>query len=268
MNLINRLISVVSPKYAAKRHAYGMAARQLSKILGGGQRSLYDSGKTGKRLSNWGFQRTGPNSVIERDNFRTRERSRDFARNNPYARRPLRVIPVSVVGTGIRPSFVHENSEAIDSIKKLWKKWASKTVCDFDGTKTFYGIQKMAMRAVLESGGVLIRKVVTSNPRNPISLELQVIEIDHLDETKNGPLKNGGYIRKGIETNRRGKVVAYHILDHHPNDQDFRMSRVSKRYSSKNIRHIFDEERPGEKIGIAAGHASICLLYTSPSPRD
>ena len=73
------------------------------------------------------------------------------------------------------------------------------TACDADGRLDFAGIQKQALRTVVESGEVLVRRRIR-RPEDglPIPLQLQVLEPDHLDATRDGiTTPNGGRDRAG-----------------------------------------------------------------------
>jgi capsid protein len=58
------------------------------------------------------------------------------------------------VGTGIIAKPKPANVPAL----ALWRSWAETTACDADGRHDFYGLQKLVMSTVVESGEVLVRR--------------------------------------------------------------------------------------------------------------
>lgn len=246
MNFLDRAIGVIAPKVAFERQQY----RQASKILEEHQKRGFDGAAKGRRTEGWKATGTSVNAEIFSALTYLRDRSRDLVRNNPYGKRIMRVMPNNIIGTGIRPNPVTDSKGTSKKVKQLWKDWAEKTTCDFDEMNTFYGLQKLAMRAVFESGGALIIRRRTTNPRIPI--EIQVLEADHIDLNKNGELGSaGGYIMQGIEFNSRGKKVAIWLFEKHPGEQfRFPTQLMSRRVEMDDVLYLYQVERPGQVHGI------------------
>jgi lambda family phage portal protein len=246
MNIIDRAIGVLAPKLAFERQQY----RHAAKLLQDYEQRAFDGASKGRRTDGWKATGTSVNSEIYSALTFLRDRSRELVRNNPYGKRIMRVMPNNIVGTGIRPTPGGEGKAASKKAKQLWKDWAEKVTCDFDGMNTFYGLQKLAMRAVFESGGVLVLRRRTNNPRIPI--EIQVLEADHIDLNRNGDFgADGGYIMQGVEFNRSGKRVAIWLFEKHPGEQfRFPVSLTSRRIPMDDVMYLYQVERPGQVHGI------------------
>jgi lambda family phage portal protein len=83
-----------------------------------------------------------------------------------------------------------------------------------------------------------------------VPLQLQTLEAEHLDASNNKPLANGNFIRGGIEFNRLGQRVAYHLYREHPGDAMlFGASKETVRVPAEEVLHIFKPQRPGQIRG-------------------
>lgn len=256
LNWVDKIANQISPEWGTRRMVKRAQQQQLLN-----QWRKYEGASKGRRTENWKAPTSSAPAEIQRALSELRNRSRDLVRNNPYAKRAVRKIATNVVGTGIIPTPKGVSKLQEKKIKQLWKKWADKIVCDYDGHATFYGIEKLVMRAVAESGECIIRKRIVNDPSLPLPLQLQVLEGDFIDTTKHGPLKDGGYIFYGIEFSKAGKVVAYWLYEQHPGDSfAFNYNFESHRFGVEEIIHIFEKERPGQFRGVPMGYASMIRL--------
>ncbi len=247
MNLLDKAIGFFNPKAGMERARYRSAMGILEDYE---SKRAYDAAAKGRRTDGWKATGTSVNAESYYALETLRNRSRELVRNNSYAKRIIKVVPNNVIGTGIRPTPLTESKQTVKRVKAIWKDWAESTACDFDGMNNIYGLQKLAMRAVIESGGVLVVRRRTNNITMPI--QLQVLEADHIDLSKNGEnLANGGYIMQGVEFDGSGKKVAVWLFTRHPGDQvRFPVDIVSKRVAIEDVLYIYQVERPGQVHGI------------------
>jgi lambda family phage portal protein len=246
MSLIDKIIGVFSPRAEFERTKYRTAAKILGEHYG---ERKFDGASRGRRTSGWQATGTSANAELLGALGILRARSRDLTRNNTYARQAVyRLIPNNVVGTGIVPAPLVEGKVASKRLKKAWRSWGEKVRCDFDGKNTFYGLQRLVMRSVAESGDVIVRKR-RINAEFPI--QLQVCEGDHLDTMKTyDRIEGGGYIEQGIEFDANGRRVAYWLYDVHPGENSVRSSLTSRRIPASEVLHIYYQERPGQNRGV------------------
>ena len=131
----------------------------------------------------------------------------------------------------------------------MWADWIDEA--DWDGNCDFYGLQSLISSALIESGEAIVlfhRNYINSDLAVPF--QLQVLEGDHLPETMSTTLLNGNTIRMGIEFNRQGRRVAYHLYKEHPGETfGFNQSIGTVRVLAKNVCHIFKQTRPGQIRG-------------------
>lgn len=236
MNFLDRFIAWLSPRWGEARARSRLMARH------------FESASAGRRTSGWSRRLTDANQAASGATLAyLRAQARDLVRNNPWAKRGLRRIVTNTVGWGIRPKATGRNAT---QVMQLWKRWGETTECDAAGRLTFYGLQRLVMRTVVESGEVLIRR----RRRRPddglaIPLQLQILEPDYIDTSKDGIKgEEGGEIIQGIEFDMIGRRVAYWLFDQHPGGNSLRTA-VSKRVTADGILHVFDQERPGQVRG-------------------
>ncbi len=137
-------------------------------------------------------------------------RARDAVRNDPYAARIADLWTGNTVGAGTTtrwPDAAHADA---------WRAWADSTACDAEGKLDLYGLQALVMRAVVESGECFVRLLPAEPSRaNPLGLQLQVLESDHLDTARTGII-DGAPTLQGIALGDAGEPVAYWLHRVHP----------------------------------------------------
>lgn len=249
-NIITDLISVVSPKRAFQRQRFQTATQALRK---------YEAASHTRRTAGW--KTTSASATEEAKGALTtlRNRSRDLYRNNPYAKRAIEALADNLVGSGIRPAPVAASKQGDKRIKKLWADWANKTWCDFDGKFNLYGLQWLAAKTLFESGEVLIVKRKSADPKLPVPIQLQVLEADYIDTSKDYRAMRSGEkeIIQGVEYDTNGKRVAYWLYDRHPGDG---WALESKRVPVEDVLHVYPVDRPGQVRGVPVGTSSIIRL--------
>lgn len=255
MNLLDQIVSYINPVAGAKR----ARARMLENIFQDNARR-YDAAASGRRTSDWNAFSTSANTEIAMASVVLRNRSRDLCRNNPHAKKAIQTLVTNVVGSGIKPSIQVAGNRHAKNTKSAWKAWAESTECDFEGRKTFAGIQAMAMRAVGESGECFIRSRRDVKAK-PIPLRLQVLEADFLDVSKDGlSTADGGFIMQGIEHDADGRRVAYWLFEVHPGENRLFRSMSSRRIPADEILHVYYAERPGQIRGVPVGASAMLRL--------
>lgn len=247
MNFLEKVIAAVSPSTALAR------ARSLHviKVLEDHARK-YDGASLDRRGKNWRSSPASANTEIEVAGHILRNRSRDLGRNNAYARRSFHVIPNSVIGTGIMPSIRSSVGGHQKALRDLWKTWADDIGCDADRRKTFYTIQRQVMRAVIESGEVLVRRIRDKSAPG-VPMRLQVLESDFLDTTRDSmkAVQGQSYILQGIQFNgTTGAREGYWLWDSHPGETNVLRGLTSSFVPASEVLHIYYEERPGQIRGV------------------
>jgi lambda family phage portal protein len=199
-----------------------------------------------------------------------RNRSRDLVRNAPLASGAIATVVTNCVGTGLEPQsqidrdLLGLDDEAADEwqrmVEREWWLWASSPNCDVSQVQDFQALQDLIFRAVLESGDVFVVKRFLERPGSVYGLCLQVIEADRVSNPNllqdGASLPNGNRISGGVETDRNGAPVAYHVLQTHPGEAVFvqqkwdRLRAFSSETGERLVHHLFRRLRPGQSRGV------------------
>lgn len=257
LNWFDRFIGFVSPK--------ALVGRRKAKLYNAYLARKYEASSVGRRTDGWNTSNLSANSEISAGVTRVRDRSRDLVRNNPYAARGIQVIANNVVGIGINTQIKVDTRADVSlrekKINNVWRSWANRN-CDFEGVHTLAGLQRIAMRGVVESGEVFIRvrrterRVVRGVDGKPVEIppiQLQVLEADFVSNNRRaGRLENGNQLIQGIEIDEFGKKVAYHMFIAHPGSNDLMpASRFSTvRIPAEEVLHLYRMDRPGQLRGV------------------
>ena len=242
MNAFDKLIDTFNPQVSLRRQRARMQMEALRR---------YEGASRGRRTENRMTSGTSADSASASALKLLRDRSRDLVRNNPFAAKAVQVIVSNTVGTGIVAQAQAQRSRRrSQQITDLWLSWAlDPQQCDYNGRLDFYGFQALAMRTIVESGEVLIRRRTNTGQRVP--LQLQIMEPDFIDTSRDVSLDNGALIRQGIEYDGAGRRVAYWLYDEHPGESHLRATNfTSSRVPASEIIHCFRQNRPHESRGI------------------
>lgn len=240
----------VFPQLAARRAGFKLAQRKAELRLELLERGFDAAGK-GRRSEGWKAAGSDANAENAPALARLRNRAREQRRNNPYAERAITGIADNVVGSGIVPRPKASKERDNQKLTALWAKWAGTVACDADGQENFYGLQHKIMETVAESGECLIRR----RPRKssdglPVPLQLQVLEPDFLDESKDGQVGTSqNRVVQGVELDALGRRVAYWLFDQHPGAQNAWFSMSSNRIPAEDVIHVYLPKRPGQARG-------------------
>lgn len=248
LNWFERAIEFASPSIALKRQQALLHAQHLRS---------YDAAARGRRTDSWRVTGASANTEIGAAAATLRNRSRELSRNNPFAKKAVQSISNNTIGTGIRAKITARSKTNKQRVHDAWIAWSDKTACDADNRKTFYGIQKMVMRAVIESGDCFVLKKI--DPKGKVPLKLQVLEIDYLDMSRHDSIgtTDGVFDFYGIRFNKKGERIGYWLYESHPGESIFVRGLTSKLVPSSSVIHVFEQLRPGQQIGVPFGVSSF-----------
>lgn len=257
-NILDGVIRYVSPGAALKREQARLALGVIDKH----KARRFDGSSRSSRFSQWKRPGTSADAAIEGNLDLLRNGSRDLTRNNPWAEKALTVIESNAVGTGITAQVVVKQKGRQKALSSLWWDWAMTTAIDAEERLDLIGLENLIIRTIAESGEVIIRRRFRRSSDNlPIPIQIQVMEPDHLDSSKDRGLDNGGEIRGGIEFDKRGRRVAYWLFDQHPGENaGYKWSSTSYRIPASDIIHAFDPKRAGQTRGYPWVAAAIRRL--------
>lgn len=236
-NIIDRLVGFVNPRAGLLRVA---ARGQLQRAYeGASRRDGWKPGRSG----------ASANTDHAMDARELRVRARALVQNVPYITRGIEALVSNAVGTGIVPRSLAAGA-AGEVIDALWEQWAA--VADADGLGNIYSMQARAERALEVDGEVLIRiRPRSADDGLPVPVQLQLLEIDWLDSSKNGTI-NGFSVVNGVQYDGIGRVNAYWLFDQHPGETLGKLLRSASRpLPASRIMHLYRPDRPGQGRGFS-----------------
>lgn len=255
-NVVDRVIEHVAPAWGARR----LKSRIAAAMLGGG----YSGASKSKRaLSGWDPGVGSADADTMPDLETLRARSRDLARNVPLATGVLHTQIINVVGTGLamQSTIDRDYLGLDDEAAAAWQAdterefclWAESTNCDAAGLLSFYGLQALAFRSMLENGDCFA--VLPQIPRagTPYRLAVQLIEADRVSNPNHAA--DTQTLAGGLELNTYGERIAAHICSSHPGDYrrpSLKWDRITFRspQGRRQLLHIIDPQRIGQTRGV------------------
>lgn len=212
-----------------------------------------------------------------------RQRARDLYAGGGLARSGPQTLKTSVVGWGIMPKpkidgdFLGMTDEAREeaerNILREFRLWAENTMCDAERQQNFYGLQDLAFLSMLMSGDVFALFGMKENKRTPYQTTIRLLEADRIcnpdssGDSESKETDSGGRIIDGVEIDREGAVIRYHIASRSPNaganSAELTWTPIDaygRDTGYPNILHVMTYERPEQRRGIPFVSAEIEAL--------
>ena len=212
-----------------------------------------------------------------------RQRARDLYAGGGLARSGPQTLTTSVVGWGIQPKpkidgdFLGMTDEAREeaerNILREFRLWAENNMCDAERQQNFYGLQHLAFLSMLMSGDVFALFGMKENKRTPYQTTVRLLEADRISnpdssgESESKETDSGGRIIDGVEIDKEGAVIRYHIASRSPiagaNSAELTWTAIDaygKDTGYPNILHVMTYERPEQRRGIPFVSAEIEAL--------
>lgn len=217
---------------------------------------------------------------IDFHNFTLRQRARMLYMAAPIATSAIKTNRTNVVGVGLRlQSRIDRDVLGLSPDQaEAWEKtterefslWAeNKRACDATGLNDFYGLQQLALITWLLSGDCIgVMKQYKTSRLQPYALHVHLIEADRIatpgnygtglsvSYTTGRNPKNGNTIYDGVEIDKNGMVVAYHIRSNYPYEIGApattwaRVLAYQEHTGLPNVVHVMDSERCEQYRGV------------------
>jgi lambda family phage portal protein len=232
--------------------------------------ATYGAADRGRRNKDWKASGISADLAIIPDAEVMNARARQMVRDSWIAQSAVSAYSRNVIGCGIIPVPQAKDTDGeldTDLNKQLmldfWT-WASDRIaCDVEQEQTFWQMQSLAEseRATVgetfwiwayepprrANGGI--------DTRRPVGLKLQAFEPEQLDLrilSYIDPVTGlSNEVRGGIEIDRKGVKVAYHVYTRNPNDYLFQQQSLqSKRIPADRVLHYYRKLRVRQKRGV------------------
>jgi len=264
---LNGLIATIAPQYALRREA---ALTKRNMLMSSAH---YQAAGRGARSKDFRVNRTDAVEAVRWDRDRISYIARDMMRNNARVVKGRRQLTNSVVGAGILPTVKFSDGRGGDNLRKMIEGLIDDhcltTDFDADGRINMLGQQSVGFGTIVGDGEVLFRRRFRRQSDGyALNFQVQVLETDFLNTQIDGPLANGNYAHQGIEFNKQGQRVYYHLFEYHPGSRSGAGLPRSKRISAENIIHAYDVTRPGQQRGVSWFAPVMTLLHDLQKYQD
>lgn len=216
----------------------------------------YAAASTGRLFADFASSNASADSELKGALPKLRDRSRDLARNNEYAKRYFSLLGANVVGDmGFQlqvkafDSVGKLDQSGNDAVEKAFRTWAKRGNCTVDGKMSWIEAQKLAVEAIARDGEVFIVKHRSAKFKDSFAIEF--VEADQVDVLFNKKLDGGREIRMGVELDEFKKPTAYYVLTNHPGDNEYSNFSGSKyrRIPADRMIHAYRHLRAGQTRG-------------------
>jgi lambda family phage portal protein len=248
---LDRLIARWAPVHALRRERARLQLQAVDALhqhlgTGGGGATVPDTGAhtSGGGSGAGGYESTNGShaamrrwGVLPRDASADtlphlkllRAQSRDLVRNNGLAGSAIETNTTRVVGTGLAysaqphlPTLGWSPAQAEAwrvEVQAEFSLWADSTACDIANRLTFYDLQDLALRTMLESGDgfTLLPDADASTTWQPYRLRVQLLEADRIGNPANAADRAGpdGHLG-GLRFSAAGLLQSAYVYGQHP----------------------------------------------------
>lgn len=171
-----------------------------------------------------------------------------YARNNPWVAAAVDSLVGNVVGAGIKPHSIHPDRAVRERLQTLWLRWTEQA--DPGRLADAYGLQGMAVRAMIESGESFARLKVAPDPGGTVPLEIELLDREQIPSDLHREIGGGARIRAGIEFDSAGRRVACWVLSSRPGDPFGSLRTEPLRVPAADCLHLFKPLAAGQLRGI------------------
>ena len=236
-----------------------------------------EAGASRRKKSLKGFTaRSGsPREDIDWNNATLRQRGRMLSMSTPIAKSAITTNRTNVIGMGLqlKAKIDSETLGMTPEQAAAWQRhteaefalWAdNKRACDATGVNDFYAMQQLAFSSWLTSGdSFVVIKQYDPTPLMPYALRLHIIEADRVRTPgktgtmmTDGEAENGNKIFDGVEVDKNGAIVAYHVANTYPGEvgsdpeKFVRVEAYGAKTGLPNILQLMESERADQYRGV------------------
>src|SRR5665213_598614 len=222
----------------------------------------FEAGQRGRRLRAIPTSPLAINSTIRAFGKNALARSRFLCVNNPLMVQAKEEFVASLVGDGIRPSFVTPDPKVKGELQELFLEWTDES--DADGLTDFYGQQNIMASEMFEAGEVFLRfrpRYISDGLSVP--LQIQILPSEMVPLNWNMILGNGSRVECGIQFDAIGRREGYWFFRNHPGELIQNYSNLGDYLyfiPADQILHLFKPIRAGQIRGVPHTLASIITV--------
>jgi lambda family phage portal protein len=196
----------------------------------------------------------------------TRNRARDLAKNNEFARKYLGLVAANVVGPsgfalqclaseGGKPDTVARNL-----IESAFVKWGRRGSCEISGRYSFIDLQRAVIETWARDGEALVLQLIGRAAGNPYGYALRMLEVERLPVQYSKELKSGVQAVMGVEVDDMNRPLAYWLNLGRLTGSGYATQATLTRVPADQVLHVYKPYRPEQVRGFPSMHAVIAGL--------
>jgi len=155
---------------------------------------------------------TGANDRARRDRTKTVAHARHVYRHGSIARSAVDSTIVGVIGSGVGFQSRADTDNGQAAVEAAWREWSAAEHCDVAGRASLVDVMRQVLASYLVNGEALVLKHRGSD-FGRFGFQLQVLDPERLDANLNREMRGGTFIEAGVEMDRLGRPVAYHVRE-------------------------------------------------------
>lgn len=244
-NFIDRLVGWIDPR-AGRERLYHRTLLDHARM----QTRAFEAAS---KSDGWTPRRAGASgdADVSADAATVRIKARHLRDNIGFVARGLQSRVDYAIGTGVVRKWGGPHAAKLD---KAWRAWCR--VADSDGARVLAAIEAAALNTTDVDGGVLLRlRPRLPEDGLPVPLQVQLLEVDWIDDSRIEPSRSGNVVINGIEYDQIGRRVGWWLFDEHPGaghvGRLFTGRGLSKLVPAAQIIPLDHIYRPGQRRGVS-----------------
>ncbi len=232
MNVLDSMISFLSPKWGTEREAWRKYGEEIRN---------YDAAGYGNGSANWRVVNQSAEWTDRYSRETVRARARDLERNSDMLNSVISAFKRNVFGDGYTLTPKTKDETIDETLKIAWKRWCKKQNCDVTCTQSFNQLMRMCVQRKKIDGGIFILKRYTN--QGFIPFQVQTVEVDELDISQIQPKNQENKVVGGIEYNKWNRPVGYWFRQY-----DIDGSQILNPFyvEAKDVIFYFSKRRPSQ----------------------
>lgn len=214
------------------------------------QRNFFAAASQGRLVQDWITSTLSPNKETQSDLKTIRSRARDLNKNSSIVSHYVKILQDCVIGaagftlqSNVANSRGSTNNKISNQIEQAWVDFSKAYNIDITGKSNLSELLNTMVQSLAVDGEILVRKI---NGFGKYGLQLQILDADYLSQVPSSTF-NGNDVIQGVELNKYGKPIAYHLYTKHPSEGGQSLERIP----AEQIIHIFKPHRAGATRGIS-----------------
>lgn len=234
--------------------------------------SAFEAGGQGRDMALWNPSTQSIDSEYLHERDTIVGRARDISKNSPLVAAGVTTVKNSVVGEeyslSLKPKlsllsrqmkffdevWEEEYQEEVEELFGLYGE-SSECLADAEGTKSFTDMIRLGVAISAVDGEFFSTSEWIEEPGRAFKTAFQVLEGDRVGD-RDG-FSGSEALRAGVEKDKYGRPVAYHIADAHPNDifsmraPKWRRVPAKTPWGRPQVIHVFEQSRASATRGIS-----------------